>query len=810
MKCIRLLALTLFLAMTGRAGAVDHITCAANWGQVAAALSAATASDGHHDIRVVKGVHVMSGTLLLVLHPDAFLSLRGGYDPGCGSRDLDPANTTISGQGVHALRIEHNRDLLLEGFTVRNLSGLLQSVDGGISIRCGATDSNIRFVTLRHNIFRQLDGKYSGVDAWGAGACLMGFRNNLVTQISAPATQPTFSSVIICSGFFDSMRQGEYVDQNTFVGIQGGSSAQMSAALSICKSGTVAHNLFWANAPRDLDLRPGNAMNVVGNLYDLSPNTPIGGENQGNFTADPMFVNAAGGDYRLQLASPAINKGATMTDLAQDLAGNGRKTGSRTDLGAYESNLNDQTQVLVTNTGDSGAGSLRQAILDANANSNHTLVRFAINGTCGTQSILLNSLLPAITTPVTIDGYSQTGSQANTDPLAFNAKVCVGLTQIGGATVGLRADTGGQLVVRGLWFGNFVGSGSAAIQFLGGADHVVEGVQFSGVLPNGASLSANRINVLVQDGYNLRIGGAAIGQRNLVSGATLHGIAISGAGLATNTVIQNNLIGSNASRTGIDPNGGSGISISGSGAIDILGNILRGNLQSGISISGNSLGVLIRDNEIGFPGQGNLGHGVYVGGGSFGVTIGGSETVDAGGNRIHSNGGAGVRVIDGESVRIRANSIWENDQLGIDLGPAGVTANDPGDGDSGGGNSLQNHPVITGATLLGDQLTVSGMLDTGVNASFAIDLYLNNQCDPSGHGQGAVYVGRVDLATDASGHAAFSQSFEVEAGPMAVLAEVSATAMLLGPTDAGDTSEFSACMPVVELPETLFLDGFED
>jgi len=45
---------------------------------------------------------------------------------------------------------------------------------------------------------------------------------------------------------------------------------------------------------------------------------------------------------------------------------------------------------------------------------------------------------------------------------------------------------------------------------------------------------------------------------------------------------------------------------------------------------------------------------------------------------------------------------------------------------------------------------------------------------------------------------------------MAVLAEVSATAMRRGPTDAGDTSEFSACMPVVELPETLFLDGFED
>src|SRR5688572_12038474 len=68
---------------------------------------------------------------------------------------------------------------------------------------------------------------------------------------------------------------------------------------------------------------------------------------------------------------------------------------------------------IVSNTSDSGAGSLRQAILDANATGDFDQITFAILGG-GTQTIQPASALPDITDPVLIDGYTQPGASANT------------------------------------------------------------------------------------------------------------------------------------------------------------------------------------------------------------------------------------------------------------------------------------------------------------------------------------------------------------------------------------------------------------
>src|SRR4029078_8256884 len=67
--------------------------------------------------------------------------------------------------------------------------------------------------------------------------------------------------------------------------------------------------------------------------------------------------------------------------------------------------------LAVTNTLDSGPGSLRQAMLDANATPNVSgpdLIRFDIPG-AGTHTIHLLSALPQISDPVIIDGTTQTG-----------------------------------------------------------------------------------------------------------------------------------------------------------------------------------------------------------------------------------------------------------------------------------------------------------------------------------------------------------------------------------------------------------------
>ena len=64
---------------------------------------------------------------------------------------------------------------------------------------------------------------------------------------------------------------------------------------------------------------------------------------------------------------------------------------------------------MVSNTGDSGPGSLRQAILDSNSAVGATnTIDFDISGS-GVQTIAPLSPLPAITNPVLIDGDSQPG-----------------------------------------------------------------------------------------------------------------------------------------------------------------------------------------------------------------------------------------------------------------------------------------------------------------------------------------------------------------------------------------------------------------
>src|ERR1700704_683767 len=72
----------------------------------------------------------------------------------------------------------------------------------------------------------------------------------------------------------------------------------------------------------------------------------------------------------------------------------------------------------VINTSDSAPGSLRQAILDANAHANAKAntpdtISFAISSS-GLQTIIPLSAFPAITDPVVIDGFTQPGSSANT------------------------------------------------------------------------------------------------------------------------------------------------------------------------------------------------------------------------------------------------------------------------------------------------------------------------------------------------------------------------------------------------------------
>jgi hypothetical protein len=107
-----------------------------------------------------------------------------------------------------------------------------------------------------------------------------------------------------------------------------------------------------------------------------------------------------------------------------------------------------------------GRGLAAQAILDANANAGPDAIEFAI-GASGLQTISPASPLPAITEPVTIDGYTQAGAQPNTDPNGDNAVLLIELdgANAGAGAKGLVLDGGGA-VVRGLVVNRFGGAAS--------------------------------------------------------------------------------------------------------------------------------------------------------------------------------------------------------------------------------------------------------------------------------------------------------------------------------------------------------------
>src|SRR4051794_1936665 len=76
----------------------------------------------------------------------------------------------------------------------------------------------------------------------------------------------------------------------------------------------------------------------------------------------------------------------------------------------------------VTSTNDAGAGSLRQAILDANALAGADTIVFNIpDQTGGVQTIAPLTILPDVTDPVTLDGYTQSGASPNTLAVGNNA-----------------------------------------------------------------------------------------------------------------------------------------------------------------------------------------------------------------------------------------------------------------------------------------------------------------------------------------------------------------------------------------------------
>ena len=359
-------------------------------------------------------------------------------------------------------------------------------------------------------------------------------------------------------------------------------------------------------------------------------------------------------------------------------------------------------EILVTNIGNHGAGSFRQAILDSNAIPGKDTIIFNIPGD-HVHTIHLLTALPNITDPVIIDAVPEQGD-LNTPRVELNGALTQG-------AIGLFIQAG-DTKVRGLSIGGF----STGILLFDCDNNIIEGnhigLDWSGTIsrPNGDGIN------LLNSSNNL-IGGTSLTSPNVISSNQFSGITIVGS----NNVVQGNLIGPNRARRVGFGNGNAGVSIG-----------EQPFFPPALAISNNNV-------------------------------IGG--TTPLAGNVIAYNGGPGVVVASETGNVVRRNSIFSNLGSGIELGFDGVTPNDPGDSDTGP-NLLQNFPLLTSVVSNGSSTTIQGTLNSTPNTTFQIDFYSNAACDPSGNGEGEkvfnAFNNDTEVTTDANGNATINTILPVE------------------------------------------------
>jgi hypothetical protein len=409
---------------------------------------------------------------------------------------------------------------------------------------------------------------------------------------------------------------------------------------------------------------------------------------------------------------------------------------------------------VVTNTKDSGIGSLRAAIYYGIDNPN-TTITFNIPTSDtgfggGVFTITPSDYMTRVGGGTIIDGSTQTGGTGNPTIVLDGGEGKL----VGTYEQGLRINEA-NCTIKGLQITNFSGSGVVLYggghgNIIGGttavARNVISGSSERGVLitdagTNGNIVEGNYIGV-ARDGMTANangfsgleiadgaqgntVGGTASGAGNVISGNTLDGVRITGAN-TNNNVVRGNVIGLKAGGGSAAPNAGAGIDIFTGpqstiigGTISGAGNVVSGNTLSGVIINAcNS--TLVQGNYIGTNPAGtvampNSQAGVYIFGGAQNTIVGG--TTASARNIISGN------TNDGIDLNGVSNTTIQGNYIGVDVTGATAIANTAGvalfsgsTSNTIGGLSPGARNIISGNS--GDGFSVNGVSNTTIQANY--------------------------------------------------------------------------------------------
>jgi len=830
MRVVRIIAASAFavcaLLFQERGNAATDIRCVSNGAQLKQAFADTNfAAEGvGQDIRV-RSTSITVDASLIFEPPgnqdNKDFALTGGWNSDCSVQTLNPANTLVTMTSADPA----NRQITLKGdnhsYTVRGIhfesvSTFTLNEDSCPNWQiCVDTD----YVTVEFNIFSRM----SAFDVSVQDARSLTVRNNLFHTFSGSGT------LVGVAYLNDELAPNFSFNTLADMHCTGG-----GAALSFGSSidAIFHHNIIQSDCAHDLFLSAPGVVALFNNLYST-----IGGYTPGDVAdnlvnVDPGFVDPASDNYSLRTVAPvsgAIDAGKILVELVltglnfpgQDLYGNPRLVGYKFDLGAIESPGPAPAGYVVTNTNDSGSGSLRQAVYDANHAAGPQKITFNIPGACP-RKIGLLSHLDDIVEDTDIDGYSQPGSVRNSADRGSSANLCVEVGPAAGNTIdySLRVPDGAaaatNLQVRGIAFTG--GHTSAALYLRGGSGHVIQGNAFGGVRPGGIDTlgDTNLFHLVVRaNAQGVLIGGADNADRNYFGSSQSTALLLRDA-TSDGHIVRNNYIGLDPGGAVPQALGNDGVAIVDSGYVQVIGNVIDAG-SSGISMSGpTASNISIRSNRIGIDAYGGQGvssangDGIYIHNGAHFNEIG-AYSGKTPSNTIANNNYAGVRVDStaGPNNTVRPNSIYGNGKSGqglaIDLGVLGPLANDSLDADSGP-NDGQNSPRLKFSKPNPDATrTISGGLNSLPNTSFRIDVYRSATCAGGNRGGDAqtllaapTATGATDVKTDATGKA----SFNVTVNGVGAPAYITAVATLKG---AGGSSEIGACFN----EDSIFSSGAE-
>ena len=385
---------------------------------------------------------------------------------------------------------------------------------------------------------------------------------------------------------------------------------------------------------------------------------------------------------------------------------------------------------VVTNTNDSGPGSLRAAVYYAFDRSTDmppvpTTVAFQIPtsdpGFAGNVfTIKPTYLMVAPGTGTTIDGSTQTAFTGDTNKkgpeVVLNGSQIAVQSLFAPGLLLLNANcTIKSLVINGFNQQGIFIDGTAAVGNIVSSCYI-------GTNSTGTAAVANSFpGVEIADGANGNtIGGTTTSTRNVISGNAHIGVSMHESGTNSN-LVSGNYIGLNATGTAALPNTYQGVAVFLGAQNNVIGgtstaarNVIAGNNLDGIAfLNSGTTGNLVEGNYIGLNAAGNAklannGAGVAIVAGAASNIVG-SSTVAGGRNVISGNNYQGVVMTDAGT---NLNKVQGNI---IGMNPAGTASL----GNQGGGVDIfgsASSNTIGGTTNVASNY-LAGNGSAGINLS---------------------------------------------------------------------------------------------